>query len=754
MNYSECFDDDIDDIEEPMNLSNPYSAIYSVQNYNAQKDLHVFTTSIDLSNMSLTENDIHIVGDTAQKIDWELTKAIQRNISENRLRDIEEKYLKDEEREVKFFPSITVVILPIQENTIVCRYNKLENEKVTLPDGREYERFKGIDGFFVRGSKTAREEHLAIKELRKVNIKWDKNKLQAFVVDGQHRLKAAKNTASIEGSWKIPIILLIFEPDVRDAIKATRRLFIDVNNTPKRVAEQRLIFIDDNDILRRFTAKIVGVDVAEELDQMQKSSENKEVFSNIDENFISRLIVREDPTDDQLDERQRVNSNLLYPWEFIHILTLHETIVKGIIFSYSTDYTADLRAIARYVCENALKEIIDCQIKNYTESEYRDRLLKNPAPLERESQREIIIQIYKNKYDLEIAMESVDDSIDEEEKKQEISEKKQEFEYRFKNKYTFVFSSEIITDLLMNELNIPLKFITNIIKKLWFVKDLRSYFQSLPKNEREQIYDFIEYLHFNRCPDKNLDYNKSNATIRENLLRYYEGEAPPDKSESKRRKILEAFIEEALRSKRKENLLGTVVGQQALFILGQKDFGFDAERTANYVNNIKDIFYADYKMKLYVIQKNHDNYWFWGGILIRPTQDKKYKMLPKTYNAKYAASLLSAVIKNVRTREDAVNNKMLDQIKRLSRQVGTSVREQAGLTEKTIGKYFTDKGKEEIAKYLGNSKSTDKLYEACHKVVKEEQDFSSVNASLNEVLGMMVLPQLVDKIKNEESKSP
>lgn len=91
--------------------SSNYYCIHSVQKLNSKFDTHVLSTNVPIKQI-LKNRDIYLVDDLRGDAKWSMNKIIQRNISSKRVSEITNEYLKNDTRLIKFFPAITVVLLP------------------------------------------------------------------------------------------------------------------------------------------------------------------------------------------------------------------------------------------------------------------------------------------------------------------------------------------------------------------------------------------------------------------------------------------------------------------------------------------------------------------------------------------------------------------------------------------------------------------------------------------------------------------
>lgn len=92
-------------------ISNNYHCIHSLQKLNSLFDTNVLAANIHLGQL-LKNRDMLLVDDLKGDARWGMNKVIQTNISEKRVDEIKNEYLEANNRAIKFFPAITIVLLP------------------------------------------------------------------------------------------------------------------------------------------------------------------------------------------------------------------------------------------------------------------------------------------------------------------------------------------------------------------------------------------------------------------------------------------------------------------------------------------------------------------------------------------------------------------------------------------------------------------------------------------------------------------
>lgn len=197
---------------------------------------------------------------------YNLVELFQRNIDPDRVRkEIVEGYLNNPNK-LKFFNSLTIVLLPKDES------GKTESDfldypnndpKIPYQDGNEFDSFFSNDDCqkdIFGGVQFIRTESASLSRLR-----WDKRRVDAVAVDGQHRLKALKlwmeqnnnELGDIAKKTRIPIIFLLLHERAgfksssaqNSAIKSiAREIFTDLNKNAREVDLATQIILDDRSL--------------------------------------------------------------------------------------------------------------------------------------------------------------------------------------------------------------------------------------------------------------------------------------------------------------------------------------------------------------------------------------------------------------------------------------------------------------------------------------------------------------------------
>ena len=177
-----------------------------------------FTALMDITRVTHELKSREEVSPSLETI-YSLVELFQRQIDINRVRrEIVDGYLRSPTK-LKFFNSITIVLLPKGESgEIATQFEDYENNDPPIPvsvggqfdknfsegGGKKKIVFGGVQ--FV----TTPSENIS-------RLRWDVNRVDAVAVDGQHRLKAIKlwmegknhQLSDIERPTRIPVIFLL-----------------------------------------------------------------------------------------------------------------------------------------------------------------------------------------------------------------------------------------------------------------------------------------------------------------------------------------------------------------------------------------------------------------------------------------------------------------------------------------------------------------------------------------------------------------
>ncbi|MCJ8498343.1 hypothetical protein MVI27_08725 [Chryseobacterium salipaludis] len=633
-------------IQNNLNYSSDYFCIHSIQRLNSKFDTSVFTSNIPVAQL-LKNRDILLVDDLRGDARWGMNKIIQRNISTKRVNEIRNEYLDSHNRAIKFFPAITVVLLPKTNGEPSKQYNSSEGF------------FDSISGIVVE--KTYESENFIFDH--PIELKWDKNGISALVIDGQHRVSAIRSfyEAKNESSYKdisIPVTFVIFKNSLDlDLIQATRALFIDVNNTPRLVSEEKLIFIDDRNIHRRITAQTLGANIPgiEEDDVYQKMLEEDDFMIN-NNDFINRYFLEESGKDDEENRGFLTNHNSLFPWELSNIMTIHRNILGNILLKYfDVDKMRDIRSICLLLNSTILDEINNSQSVEELDERKISHLMErltNAGITDSELEIFTILIRIKAKNLEEIqqaqgeffmgALASDDENQD-----------RTDFINLLGNIYNqdcskdaaFELSADTITNILNEKCSIFIKLLSSVYNRLWFTSQIKDSILNHEIDDRKLIFNFIINAHESLKVDSNIRRRTDKV---EKQIKAFLSEA--EEGVENRRRVLTEWAGN-LENTQKNNLLRTVVGQEMLFLflkeVGGKLNNINIDDSINFLNDLgmKKFFNSDYHLELkFFDTPSYDvpDFNQWSEITM-----KGDSMKPGLANATKGSQLIIVVRKNI-----------------------------------------------------------------------------------------------------------
>ena len=450
-------------------LSKEYWVIPSQQRFGASKSILVFSGTIRIKDI-LGRSDIKLVSDFNRRKTWELHKIIQRNITSSRVDAIKENYLKNKRKAVKFFPAVTVALLPLSE-------------------GAPGDVYKGANGFLgSTGINLTDPSGEHFKDPFKddseywnfpARLSWNLNDIVAVVIDGQHRIEALRRFANDDNgefveTESLPISFLLFTPET-SPIEATRQVFIDVNNTPRRVSEQKLIFIDDNHLPRKLTATLLGAKLEVDADDpyVSISTRGHLVRSDFDERLNRYLVGEEESDDASLNLGFTRTHEDLLPWELTHIMTLHEVILQRILLPIGSAYSfagnpPNMKRIAQIINHAATYNILHVDEGSMQDLvSLKDEISNNPKLNKAE------VRVFKK-------LISWIEDYNEEYKQAKLNGEDEDFADEIKERYESLTTSasaleQTVDDnneLIRGNLSRVITLIKRVFSELWFTDEL------------------------------------------------------------------------------------------------------------------------------------------------------------------------------------------------------------------------------------------------------------------------------------------
>ena len=195
-------------------------------------------------------DQIKLVEDIPEEtqLNWSLEELFQRDIDWERVKtELVNGYLRVT-RELSFFNSLTIALLPQTESKIEESYGQ--------PEFSPEAAYPGWEKIDVGNICIEYSSDRSIGAVR-----WHKQRVFPVAIDGQHRLAALKgycknldeNRPELE--TKIPLLLLILDKRAgfegtseEPIIEILRKIFIDLNKNARNVPRSRVILLDDRTI--------------------------------------------------------------------------------------------------------------------------------------------------------------------------------------------------------------------------------------------------------------------------------------------------------------------------------------------------------------------------------------------------------------------------------------------------------------------------------------------------------------------------
>ena len=218
--------------------------------------------------------DISLYETLTKDKSWPVSQIIQREVNKTRVSEISKSYILGEGRVIKYFPPIIVAILPKAEDgkiALKLNFNPDNSEKIKtkIYNNSSYSSNEKIKPFVIKSKNISLIEGLYVLEVSKVFdtnlLTWDKNKLYAIVIDGQHRLESlfkSKEENPLVGQYLQDVVFLDFSPLIKEdtslsPVEVVRRVFIDINTNAQRVGFVRQVLMDDKDLASLCVQSIV-----------------------------------------------------------------------------------------------------------------------------------------------------------------------------------------------------------------------------------------------------------------------------------------------------------------------------------------------------------------------------------------------------------------------------------------------------------------------------------------------------------------
>lgn len=240
---------------------------------------------IALLDIATLERELKTHEQVAPSLDnaYSLIELYQRQIDEDRVeKDIVDAYLNIPDK-LKFFNALTVALLPKSENGSIQRdFENYPNNDPEIPviSSDEYDRYFNDPRF--SKSVFGGVQFVSSPTHNLARLRWDRNRVDAVAVDGQHRLRALqiwfqRKQGALnpdERKTRIPVIFLLLHESAgfrspasmqQFGIKAiAREIFTDLNKNAKEVDLATQIILDDRSIeaccVRRIITEGTGQD--------------------------------------------------------------------------------------------------------------------------------------------------------------------------------------------------------------------------------------------------------------------------------------------------------------------------------------------------------------------------------------------------------------------------------------------------------------------------------------------------------------
>jgi hypothetical protein len=187
--------------------------------------------------------------------DWRVEELFQREVSQKRVYDLVDHYLKSDSRP-QFFNSLTIVLKP--------REGISEPYQSPMRDPA-YKRSIGVGP--IRISYDIEDSALRCPTpMTHGRLAWNRSQVYAVAIDGQHRLAAIKELggdAALTSSLSVLFLVLdeklAFQAPVGwSATTAMRSIFVDLNKRAERVSRARTLLLDDIDPRAQFVRRLFG----------------------------------------------------------------------------------------------------------------------------------------------------------------------------------------------------------------------------------------------------------------------------------------------------------------------------------------------------------------------------------------------------------------------------------------------------------------------------------------------------------------
>ena len=189
------------------------------------------------------------------KQDWQVEELFQREVSQTRVIELVEHYLKSESRP-QFFNSLTIVLRP--RETTSTGYQPPH-------PAPEYEKHLALGPIVVSYDERDPRDDYPLP-LSHGRLAWNRRQVYAVAIDGQHRLAAIKelNRDALHTS-SLSVLFIVLDsalgfsaPTDWTPLTAMRSIFIDLNKRAMPVSRARNLLLDDLDPSAQFVRRLFG----------------------------------------------------------------------------------------------------------------------------------------------------------------------------------------------------------------------------------------------------------------------------------------------------------------------------------------------------------------------------------------------------------------------------------------------------------------------------------------------------------------
>jgi DGQHR domain-containing protein len=237
-------------------------------------DFEGVETYLGTAFVSQLAADIEVFEKLTEDKSWPVSSIIQRDVDEKRVKEIAEDFILKQSNNVKYFPPIVIAIVPRESTEEISKEFSISPlidssiKELIWKNGGYSDKLKNnfiqsenvscLKGFYVLDW---------LQGLAQLPLCWDKEKIYAIVIDGQHRLEALKYAMKKKvhiGNHTQDVVFLDLSKKAhkegRSPVEAIRRIFIDINYNAKPVTNARRTLMDDKDLSSLIVQSLVNDD--------------------------------------------------------------------------------------------------------------------------------------------------------------------------------------------------------------------------------------------------------------------------------------------------------------------------------------------------------------------------------------------------------------------------------------------------------------------------------------------------------------